>query len=47
MTHTDPGSNPVAAGTGSAVGDTAVPVLDVDDVTKTYPAEPRSRLCAR
>ena len=40
MTQTNPDNHPVAAGTGSAVGDAGVPVLDVDDVTKTYPAEP-------
>ena len=45
MTHTPlptPDHDPVAPGTGSGlpVGGTGVPVLDVDDVTKTYPGEP-------
>jgi putative ABC transport system ATP-binding protein len=30
----------VAAGNGSAIGGAGVPVLDVDDVTKSYPGEP-------
>jgi putative ABC transport system ATP-binding protein len=38
MTHTNRADNPVAAGAG--LGDGGVPVLDVDDVTKTYPGEP-------
>ena len=43
MTHTPPptpDSNAVAAGNGFAIGDAGVPVLDVDDVTKSYPGEP-------
>ena len=41
-----PATNPahddtaVAAGNGSAIGGAGVPVLDVDDVTKSYPGEP-------
>ncbi len=43
MTHTPPptpDNNAVAAGNGSAIGGAGVPVLDVDDVTKSYPGEP-------
>ena len=43
MTHTPPptpSDNAVAAGNGFAIGDAGVPVLDVDDVTKSYPGEP-------
>jgi putative ABC transport system ATP-binding protein len=35
-----PGKNAVAASTGFAIGEAAVPVLDVDDVSKSYPGEP-------
>jgi putative ABC transport system ATP-binding protein len=35
-----PEINAVAAGNGSAMGDAGVPVLDVDDVAKSYPGEP-------
>jgi putative ABC transport system ATP-binding protein len=35
-----PDSNAVAAGNGFAVSDPGVPVLDVDEVTKSYPGEP-------
>ena len=35
-----PGNHAVAAGNGSAGGGARVPVLDVDDVTKSYPGEP-------
>jgi putative ABC transport system ATP-binding protein len=35
-----PDDNAVAAGSGSALGGAGVPVLDVDDVTKSYPGEP-------
>jgi putative ABC transport system ATP-binding protein len=35
-----PDDNAVAVGNGSAVGGAGVPVLDVDDVTKSYPGEP-------
>jgi putative ABC transport system ATP-binding protein len=35
-----PGNHPVAAGNDIAIGGAGAPVLDVDDVTKTYPAEP-------
>ncbi len=35
-----PDNNAAAAGNGSAVGGPGVPVLDVDDVTKSYPGEP-------
>ena len=35
-----PDNNAVAAGNGSAIGGAGVPVLDVDDVTKSYPGEP-------
>jgi putative ABC transport system ATP-binding protein len=43
MTHTPsptPGGNEVTAGNGFATGDAAVPVLEVDDVSKSYPGEP-------
>ena len=43
MTHTPPptpDSTAVAAGNGFALGAAGVPVLDVDDVTKSYPGEP-------
>jgi len=43
MTHTrppTPSNNAIAAGNGFAIGGAAVPVLDVDDVTKSYPGEP-------
>jgi putative ABC transport system ATP-binding protein len=43
MTYTPPptpSDNAVAAGNGFAIGDGGVPVLDVDDVTKSYPGEP-------
>ena len=33
-------TNPVAAGNGFALGGAGMPVLDVDDVTKSYPGEP-------
>ena len=33
-------SNAVAAGNGFAIGGAGAPVLDVDDVTKSYPGEP-------
>jgi len=42
MTHTPPptpSNNAVAAGNGSAIGGAGVPVLDVDEVTKSYPGE--------
>ncbi len=35
-----PDSSAVAAGNGSAIGGAGIPVLDVDDVTKSYPGEP-------
>jgi putative ABC transport system ATP-binding protein len=35
-----PDNTAVAAGSGFAIGDAGVPVLDVDDVTKSYPGEP-------
>jgi len=35
-----PDSNAVAAGNGFAVGGAGVPVLDVDDVARSYPGEP-------
>ena len=43
MTHTlpsTPDNNAVAAANGFAIGGAGVPVLDVDDVTKSYPGEP-------
>jgi putative ABC transport system ATP-binding protein len=43
MTHTPPptpDNTAVAAGNGFALGDAGVPVLDVDDVTKSYRGEP-------
>jgi putative ABC transport system ATP-binding protein len=43
MTYTLPSipdSNAVAAGNGFAIGGAGKPVLDVDDVTKSYPGEP-------
>jgi putative ABC transport system permease protein len=43
MTSTPPptaSDNPVAAGNGFASGGAGVPVLDVDDVIKSYPGEP-------
>jgi putative ABC transport system ATP-binding protein len=43
MTYTPPSTpedHAVAAGNSSALGDAGVPVLDVDDVTKSYPGEP-------
>jgi putative ABC transport system ATP-binding protein len=43
MTHTlrpGPDNDAVAAGNGFAIGGAGVPVLDVDDVTKSYPGEP-------
>jgi putative ABC transport system ATP-binding protein len=43
MTHAlppTPDSNAVAAGNSFAIGDAGVRVLDVDDVTKSYPGEP-------
>jgi putative ABC transport system ATP-binding protein len=43
MTHTPPPTpddNAVAVSNGSALGGAGVPVLDVDDVTKSYPGEP-------
>ncbi len=43
MTHTPPptpDNNAVAAGNGFALDGAGVPVLDVDDVTKSYPGEP-------
>jgi hypothetical protein len=46
MTHTPPptpDSNAVAAGNGFAIGDPGVPVLDVDDVTKSRPFRPCGR----
>ena len=33
-------NNPVASGAGLPLGDAGMPVLDVDDVTKSYPGEP-------
>jgi putative ABC transport system ATP-binding protein len=35
-----PDTSAVAAANGSAIGDAGVPVLDVDDVVKSYPGEP-------
>ena len=35
-----PNGNAVTAGNGFAIGGEAVPVLDADDVTKSYPGEP-------
>jgi ATPase subunit of ABC transporter with duplicated ATPase domains len=35
-----PCHNTVAAGNGSAIGSAKVPVLDVENVTKSYPGEP-------
>jgi putative ABC transport system ATP-binding protein len=35
-----PDNNAVTAGNGFAIGAAGVPVLDVDDVTKSYPGEP-------
>jgi putative ABC transport system ATP-binding protein len=35
-----PDTNAVAAGNGLAIGGAGTPVLDVDDVTKSYPGEP-------
>jgi putative ABC transport system ATP-binding protein len=35
-----PDTNAVAAGDGLAIGGAGTPVLDVDDVTKSYPGEP-------
>lgn len=35
-----PSNKAVAAGNGSALSGAGVPVLDVDDVTKSYPGEP-------
>jgi putative ABC transport system ATP-binding protein len=43
MTHAQPptpDSDATPAGNGFAVGGAEVPVLDVDDVTKSYPGEP-------
>ena len=43
MTSTPPPTtddNAVAVGNGVALGGAGVPVLDVDDVTKSYPGEP-------
>jgi putative ABC transport system ATP-binding protein len=43
MTYTlppAPGNNAVAAGNGLPIHGAEVPVLDVDDVTKSYPGEP-------
>ena len=43
MTHTPPptpGNTAVADGNGLALDGAAVPVLDADDVTKSYPGEP-------
>jgi putative ABC transport system ATP-binding protein len=43
MTHIPPptpDSNTVAVDSGFAIGDSGVPVLDVDEVTKSYPGEP-------
>jgi len=43
MTHAPPHTpvgNAVAAGSGSAIGGAGVPVLDVDDASKSYPGEP-------
>jgi putative ABC transport system ATP-binding protein len=43
MTHTPPPTpdgNALAAGNGFAIAGAGVPVLDVDDVTKSYPGEP-------
>ena len=43
MTHASPpapDSDAVVADTGVATGDAEVPVLDMDDVTKSYPGEP-------
>jgi putative ABC transport system ATP-binding protein len=44
MTHTPPPTpddTAVAAGNGVAIDGARVPVLDVDDVTRSYPGEPR------
>jgi putative ABC transport system ATP-binding protein len=35
-----PSDNTVAGGSGSAIGGARVPVLDVENVTKSYPGEP-------
>jgi putative ABC transport system ATP-binding protein len=35
-----PDNDAVAAGNGFAIGDAGVPVLEVDDITKSYPGEP-------
>ena len=35
-----PANTAIAAGNGFAIGPAGVPVLDVDDVSKTYPGEP-------
>ncbi|HEY3772938.1 MAG TPA: ABC transporter ATP-binding protein [Solirubrobacteraceae bacterium] len=46
MTHTSrptSANHPVAAANGVPLGDAGVPVLDVDDVTKTYSGEPPVR----
>jgi putative ABC transport system ATP-binding protein len=43
MTHTSPRTpenHPTAAAHGVALGDAGMPVLDADDVTKSYPGEP-------
>jgi putative ABC transport system ATP-binding protein len=43
MIHTPPptpDNNAVAIGNGFAIGGVGVPVLDADDVTKSYPGEP-------
>ncbi|HEV7585280.1 MAG TPA: ABC transporter ATP-binding protein [Solirubrobacteraceae bacterium] len=43
MTHTPPptpSNNAVAADNGFAIGDAGVPVLGMEDVTKSYPGEP-------
>jgi len=44
VTHAPPPTpdrNAGTAGNGFAIGDAGVPVLDVEDVTKSYPGEPR------
>jgi putative ABC transport system ATP-binding protein len=42
-----PGNQVVAAGNGFAVGGAGIPVLEVDDVTKTYPGEPPVQALSR
>jgi len=50
MTHTlEPtgGNQAVAAGDGFAAGEAGMPVLEVEDVTKTYPGEPPVQALSR